>query len=115
MTMVEQALKRNRRQQKNENSEEIEALIRQLTDRCKSLSRRGRLNEAILFGSVLHPRFFHENSDVDIALGGVSPDDSWALTSELARVVDRELDVQFLEDVPKQWRDNIRDEGIQLL
>ena len=113
--MVEQALRRNKQQRETENTEEIEELVRQLKERCEKLEREGRLDEAVLFGSVLYPELFHGNSDLDIALDGVSSQDSWTIISELSRGIDRELDVQFMEDIPEEWVRNVRDEGIQLL
>lgn len=114
MTMVKQALQRNQQQRETGNSKEIQNIIELLGDRCENLARTGRLDEAFLYGSVLDPAFFHDKSDVDIALGGVAPEDSWSLVSELGRGLDRELDVQFLEDMPEEWAKNVRKEGIQL-
>ncbi|MFB6356624.1 MAG: nucleotidyltransferase family protein [bacterium] len=114
MTMVEQSLQRYKKNREAENAEEIEALVRQLETRCEKLARQGQLDEAVLFGSVLTPENFHGNSDLDIALGGVPSEETWGVVSELARGIGREFDVQFLEDMPERWVENIREEGIQL-
>jgi predicted nucleotidyltransferase len=114
MTMVEDTLRRSQKQRKTENSQEIAALVRQLKENSKDLAQQDRLDEAILFGSALSPEMFHGESDLDIALGGVTPEDSWTVVSELARGINRELDVQFLEDMPEKWAENVREEGIQL-
>jgi hypothetical protein len=114
MTMVERTLRRNQQQRETGNSEEIQNLVELLGDRCENLAQNGRLDGAILYGSVLDPAVFHDNSDIDIALGGVAPEKSWSLVSDLGRGIDRELDVQFLEDMPEKWAENVREEGIQL-
>jgi len=115
MSLVQETMEKKRRNRVADNREEIAQIKEQLMKRCQELCREGRLKEALLYGSVLKPEFFHSNSDIDLAIGGIEPSDCWAVAGYLGRDLARQVDVQFIEDLPPERADKVRKQGISLL
>jgi predicted nucleotidyltransferase len=115
MSLVKDTLRKNKQQRVADSRDEIARIKKELKSRCRTLCKSGRLREALLYGSALDPDFFHRDSDIDIALGGVEPSDSWAVAGYLGRELGRRIDVQFIEDMPDRRVGKIREQGFSLL
>ena len=68
------------------------------------------IQQAYIFGSLCRPGHFHENSDVDIAVGQVKRDRYFEAISLLSAWVERDVDLIELDKCPFQHR--IRETGI---
>ncbi len=61
------------------------------------------------WGSLLHPELFDENSDIDIAVEGVTrPEKFFAMRNEACAMTDIKLDLVAFEDVDSLARESIR-------
>lgn len=69
------------------------------------------IQSAYMFGSLIQPQRFHENSDIDIAVEQINPGDFFAVISLISEAMGREVDVIELGQCP--FRDRIRQTGIQ--
>ncbi len=66
------------------------------------------------FGSLVRPGGFDERSDVDLAVGGVTPDQFFRAWAAVSSVVDRPLDLVDLDDCPERLRQQIVTQGVPL-
>ena len=71
---------------------------------------RHGINKAYIFGSVTQPQRFHEESDVDIAVEEIQPDDLFAVIGFLSEAIARDVDVIDLRHC--HFAEQIRQSGI---
>lgn len=71
-------------------------------------------HEVYVFGSVLKPELFDENSDVDMAVKGLSADKKYRALREVEEIFeDIPFDLIFLdEELRQEIRERIEKEGI---
>lgn len=115
MTLVQETLKRNKKDRVRRNRQITADLIETLRSRCRKMQAENKITTAILHGSVLEPELFCSNSDIDLVLGGVNPADSWKVTAEIGRDLDHPLDAQFLGDLPEKRVQRIIRKGRRLV
>lgn len=96
--------------------EEKKSLLRNLRESAFTAARilvdQFHAQKVSLFGSLQNPDFFHEDSDVDLVVEGLPPQNYF---SALAKVADlfggRRVDLLPLEDVPKNLEKQIKEKG----
>ncbi len=72
-------------------------------------------SRVVLFGSVARGYFFHQRSDIDLAVEGLENRDFWRAWSALDEVAEGfEIDVVGLETAADKLREQIAKEGIIL-
>jgi uncharacterized protein len=71
--------------------------------------------EVLLFGSVAHGAWFHPQSDIDLAVVGVSPDSFWKAWCAVEKLQnDFEINLVAMESVPVSLRNEIVRYGVAL-
>jgi len=79
------------------------------------LKERYGVSRVRVFGSLVHSSRFHENSDIDLAVEGLKPDDYWeAVTSVL--FLDDQFPVELIDSTvcrPEIW-EVVEEEGVDL-
>ncbi len=68
------------------------------------------IDKAYLFGSVTQPGKFHQNSDIDLAVEQINPDDYCTAISLLSAYLGREVDIIKLDNCHFSHR--IRQSGV---
>lgn len=76
------------------------AMIEEVTAVLDTLSEKYAWDEAYLLGSLTRPGRFGPESDVDIAMAGLSKFDHYALVGDISNLLDRAVDVVRLEECP---------------
>ena len=69
--------------------------------------------EIILFGSMSDGSF-NKNSDIDIAISGISPVEYFKAVASISSIIGHDVDLVFLGHIPKPIEDRIRSSGKQL-
>jgi len=90
----------------------VMAEIRKLAEELKS---RFEIRRVVLFGSLAHAAWFVSDSDVDLAVEGLSDDvfwDAWRLAEEM--ISDRTVDLIELEKVSPSLREAVERYGVEL-
>jgi len=85
-------------------------LLRKISDALNKLSEEITFREAYIFGSVLKPRKFYYDSDIDIAVSGLANKDFFLFMSRLADLLGRDIDVLQIEK--HRLKDKIIKEGL---
>jgi predicted nucleotidyltransferase len=80
--------------------EERKRVLQRITDALDLLAREIKFSEAHIFGSLIHPYRFRENSDVDIGFLGLADEDFFRTIGFLSRAIGRDVDVIQLESHP---------------
>lgn len=65
----------------------------------------------LLFGSLVRGAPFGRNSDIDLAVEGLDPDDLFRAVGRALGLSDFSIDVKPLEALPAAWREKIIEEG----
>lgn len=94
---------------------EREQLLNRVRQAADELKTRFKAKRVILFGSLTDPNWFTSNSDVDLAVEGLSTDvywQAWRLTEEIIKT--RPVDFVDLESAKASLRQTISQYGIQL-
>lgn len=86
------------------------AALQEVLAALETLSRKYTWEEAYLFGSLTRPGRFGPESDVDIAVAGLSKFDHYAFVGHISNLLDRTVDVVRLEECP--FAEKIAREGI---
>lgn len=71
---------------------------------------RHGINKVYIFGSVTKPQRFHEQSDVDVAVEEIQPDDLFAVIGFLSEAIARDVDVIDLRHC--HFAEQIRQSGM---
>lgn len=79
------------------------------------LKRRFAVRRVILFGSLADGEWFSVDSDIDVALEGLAPEDYWEAWRLVEDVIgERPVDLVEIESVGESLRRMIEREGIEL-
>ncbi|MGQ9631104.1 MAG: nucleotidyltransferase family protein [bacterium] len=105
--LLDRALIKERERREQRRKERLTAVLEAL-DR---LSRQISFREAYIFGSLVRPYRFSENSDIDVAFVGLKDEDFFRTVALLSRMLESEVDVLQLES--HRRRDEIVREGVQ--
>ena len=71
--------------------------------------------KVILFGSLARESWFTADSDVDLAVEGLSPDDYWPAWRMIETIIqDRKVDLIEIERVGESLREVIESDGVEL-
>ena len=92
--------------------DELLNLVNQAANMLKQKYNPGKI---ILFGSLAHKAWFNENSDVDLAVDGLTSDDYWQAWRDVEDIInDRRIDFVDISDIAEPIKDIIESEGIEL-
>jgi len=98
-------------QEKQEKREEERKRILQRTfDALNLLAREVKFSKAHIFGSLVCPYKFRDDSDVDIGFFGLADEDFFRAIALLSNEIGRDVDVIQLENHP--LKDRIQTAGI---
>lgn len=101
-----------RRKKEKERLERLrKTLIKRIKGAFLELSRMVSFREAYIFGSIINPKAFSTQSDVDIAFYGLQEKDFLKTMTFLSRYLDRDVDVLQLEG--HRLEEKITGEGIK--
>jgi predicted nucleotidyltransferase len=95
--------------------QEREALLVRVRDTADALKARFDVRRVILFGSLAHAAWFVVDSDVDLAVEGLSPQDywrAWKLAEDL--IADRPVDLIDMKTATVSLREAIERYGVEL-
>lgn len=95
--------------------QECEALLVRVREVADALKARFDVRRVILFGSLAHTAWFVPDSDVDLAVEGLSPQDywrAWKLAEDL--VADRPVDLIDMKTATVSLREAIERYGVEL-
>lgn len=94
---------------------ERERLLSQVREAAAMLKTRFGTRRVVLFGSLAHAAWFAADSDVDLAVEGLSAQEYWAAWRAVEEIVrDRPVDLLTLETVGEPLRRAIERSGIEL-
>lgn len=92
--VLDRAMQRQRREREKLRRETIQNVKRVIPP----LAKRYGIARVFLFGSVMKPGRFHERSDVDVAVYGLTNERYFSFMAVLSRTIKRDVDVIQLED-----------------
>jgi len=92
-TILDRALRQKRRDNEQKRRETIQHIMRLLP----RLANKYGFDRVFLFGSVAKPGRFHERSDIDIAVFGLTDEKYFSFMGELSAQVRRDVDVIQME------------------
>lgn len=96
------AREQQRRRRLRQRAEEAMQVARQAANFLRS---RYRVTGVWVFGSLLEPKYFHEHSDIDLAVEGLHPDaylKAWALLNGGAPEVNSKFEIDLV--TPEECR-----------
>ena len=105
--LLDRALAKERLKREERRRERLTDVFRALDE----LSSRISFEEAYIFGSLVKPYRYFDNSDVDIAFVGLKDEDFFQAMAFLSRELGTEVDILQLEGHPL-WEKILR-EGIR--
>jgi uncharacterized protein len=92
--------------------ERLLSLVRQVAVFLKS---RFGAKKVVLFGSMAHEAWFDSDSDIDLAVEGIKPEDYWrAWEAAEALIADRPIDLIDVESASGSLRQSIERYGVIL-
>lgn len=94
---------------------EKQRVIEEIRKLAEELKSRFRVRRVVLFGSLAHAAWFSSDSDVDLAIEGLSDEafwDAWRLAEEM--ISDRTVDLIDLDKAGPSLREAIARYGIEL-
>jgi predicted nucleotidyltransferase len=92
-----------------------QALLRRVVRAASLLRAHFGARRVLLFGSLAHRAWFVPDSDVDLAVEGLSGPDYWQAWRAVEEIVDdREVDLIDIESASNSLRDAIERYGIEL-
>jgi predicted nucleotidyltransferase len=91
-----------------------EALLKRVAEAAALLKSKFGARRVILFGSLAHQAWFVSNSDVDLAVEGLSGDywQAWRSVEEI--IDDRQVDLIEIETASNALRQAIQHHGVRL-
>ncbi|MBN2542042.1 nucleotidyltransferase domain-containing protein [bacterium] len=92
-----------------ENVKKIDKKIKKATDYLISIGCK----EIILFGSMAKGTVT-ENSDIDLAIRGISPRSYFKTVAEISSIVGQKVDLVALDYISTDFEEKIKKEGIRL-
>lgn len=97
-------------EQKKALERERQKILNQVQQWLEINSRKYGIEQAYIFGSLIRPNRFTEESDVDLAVESIEPEHMFMAMTALAETLEREVDLVELFKCPFAHR--IRQEGI---
>ncbi|MDZ7343447.1 MAG: nucleotidyltransferase domain-containing protein [candidate division KSB1 bacterium] len=92
-TLLDHALLKKRA----ENEQRRQETLRRVLHMLPQLATKYGFNRAYLFGSITQKGRFRKNSDIDIAVAGLSDEKYFAFIAEFSERLGREIDVVQIE------------------
>lgn len=92
-----------------------EKLMVRIRELATAIKTRFGARRVILFGSLAHEAWFRSDSDVDLAVEGLSAEDywkAWGLAEEL--ITDRPVDLVEVETASDSMKKAIRRYGVEI-
>ena len=93
-----------------QNERERQGLLRKVMKWLDEYGWQHGIQTAYIFGSLTRPQRFHQNSDIDIAVEQINPDDFFSVISLISEATEREVDVIELNKC--HFANRIRQSGI---
>jgi len=94
---------------------ERDKLLMLISQAAKKLKKKYNIRKIILFGSLAHKAWFNENSDVDLAVEGLSSNNYWQAWREVEDIItDRKIDFVDMSEIADPIKNIIQSEGIEL-
>lgn len=106
-SVLDRALAERRARREEERQALLAAVLRELD----ALAEQFDLQEAYVFGSVARPGRYREDSDVDVAVAGLPPEQFISLMARLSANLGRDVDMVEMEKV--HFADKIKREGVK--
>lgn len=110
------AREKQRRQRRRQRAAEAMEVARQA---AQLLRARYNVRRIRVFGSVLHPDHFHERSDIDLAVEGLSPQDflkAWGMLNGGSPEINSDFEIDLV--TPEECRaaiwDSVQREGVDV-
>ena len=95
--------------------EQREQLLTRVHDAARQLKSQFNVQRVILFGSLADTDWFIPNSDIDLAVEGLSPSDFWNAWRVVEDVIgDRPVDLIEIETASESLRNAIQKYGMEL-
>lgn len=94
-----------------QNERERQALLQKILEWLDKNGLQYGIQTAYIFGSLTQPQRFHQNSDIDIAVEQINPDDFFAVIGFISETMGRDVDIVELRRC--HFGDRIRQTGIQ--
>ncbi|MAT99873.1 MAG: DNA polymerase [Anaerolineaceae bacterium] len=92
-----------------------EELLTRIRDAAKQLKSQFGVQRVILFGSLADTNWFSSNSDIDLAVEGLSASDFWNAWRVVEDVIgDRPVDLVEIEMVNESLRNAIEKYGMEM-
>jgi hypothetical protein len=100
------------KKREEEKGRSAEKLFRLSLIAAQLLAKQFKARKVYLFGSVASPEFFHEKSDVDLAVEGISAEKYFSALAKLSGVFGgRKVDLVPLEDAAPGIKKRIEEKG----
>jgi len=94
---------------------ERDKLMVLVSQAANNLKAKYNIRKIILFGSLAHKSWFNEDSDVDLAVEGLSSIEYWEAWREIEDIItDRNIDFVDMSDISEPIKNIIKSEGIEL-
>ncbi|WP_027255499.1 nucleotidyltransferase family protein [Planktothrix agardhii] len=93
-----------------QNERERQNLLQKVVEWLDEHGLQYGIQTAYIFGSLTQPQRFHQNSDIDIAVEQINPDDFFAVIGFISETMGRDVDV--IELYKCHFGDRIRQTGI---
>jgi predicted nucleotidyltransferase len=92
-----------------------ERLLERIREAAAMLKSRFHARRVVLFGSLAHAAWFTPDSDVDLAVEGLSGDDYWQAWRAVEEIIgDRQVDLVEIETVGESLKRSIQRHGVEL-
>lgn len=92
---------------------ELSAEIKEKLDKIVDYLKNIGCSKVLLFGSYAEGSI-HENSDIDIAVSGISTLDFFKAIAKLPLLINNPIDLVDFNDLPSQFQNSIQKDGIIL-
>jgi len=94
-----------------QNEKERQKLLQKVMQWLDSHGSQYGIQTAYIFGSLTQPQRFHQNSDIDIAVEQINPEDFFVVISLIYEALGRDVDV--IEVNKCHFGDRIKQKGIR--
>jgi uncharacterized protein len=95
--------------------EERARTLSQVRELATMLKEKFGAKRVVLFGSMAHEDWYTPDSDIDIAVEGLSPEDYWRAWEELEdKIRDRPVDLIEIESASEPLKKSIDRYGVEL-
>ena len=99
----------------HEDPQALERLLARVEKAAALLKTKFRVRRVLLFGSLAHRSWFFPDSDVDLAVEGLAPEDYWRAWRMVEEVIgDRHVDLIEVEESSESLRQAVEKYGVEL-